>query len=98
VFKAGNLPPSCTVVTKPRNRSNLEPSGPVQAFNAKAYFLFSKYSYFLESNIHTIFVINLGTYLSLFITSVFAFPGSVWSVPFIVDTAHHTKQSEFLFA
>jgi len=33
VRKAGNLPPSCAVVTKSSNLNFLEPSGPAQACN-----------------------------------------------------------------
>jgi len=36
VRKAGNLPPSCAVVTKSANLNFLEPSGPVQACNGTA--------------------------------------------------------------
>ena len=40
VPKADNLPPSCAVVTKSRNLNFLEPSGPVQAFNGTALYIY----------------------------------------------------------
>ena len=36
MLKAGNLPPSCAVVTKSGGFNFLEPSGPVQACNGTA--------------------------------------------------------------
>jgi len=40
VRKADNLPPSCAVVTKSGNLNFLEPSGPLQACNGTAFYIY----------------------------------------------------------
>ena len=40
--KAGNLPPTCAVVTKSGNRNFLEPSGPLRVCNGTALPLYTQ--------------------------------------------------------